>query len=78
MASRKNIHVVPHQDKWANVRESAQRISSLHDTQEAAYNAARETARRERGEVFTHNRKGQIVDRDSYGNDPCPPLDKKH
>ncbi len=29
-------------------------------------------------EVVIHNRKGQIIDKDSYGNDPCPPKDKKH
>jgi hypothetical protein len=78
MARRSNLHVVRHNDGWAVRREGASRVSSNHRTQGGAEAAARNTARRERGEVFTHRPTGQIRDRDSYGSDPCPPQDTQH
>jgi Uncharacterized protein conserved in bacteria (DUF2188) len=76
MPRNSNIHVVPHNGGWATRREGGQRVSSTHQTQEDASNAARDVARREGGETFIHRPNGQIRDRDSYGNDPCPPKDK--
>jgi uncharacterized protein DUF2188 len=78
MSRRSNLHVVPHNGGWAVRREGAARVSSTHATQRAAEGAARNTARREQGEVFTHRPNGQIRDRDSYGSDPCPPQDAQH
>lgn len=78
MGNSKRIHVVPHSDGWAPRREGADRVSSIHSTQQAAIDAARQTARREHGEVIIHRQNGQIRDSDSYGNDPNPPKDRKH
>jgi uncharacterized protein YdaT len=78
MAKRSNMHVVKHGDGWAVRREGGERVSSTHDTQADAISQARDQAMRERGEVFVHGRDGKIRDRDSYGNDPCPPKDTKH
>ena len=78
MANRRYIHVVPSGSGWATRREGADRASSTHRTQAGAENAAKRTARREHGEVFTHRRDGTIRDRDSYGSDPFPPRDRKH
>ncbi len=69
----KNQHVVPHQDKWAVKGEGNQRNTSVHDTQAAAIEKAREIARREKSELLIHGRDGEIRSRDSYGNDPFPP-----
>ena len=74
----KNQHVVPHDSRWAVRGAGNSRVSSIHRTQGAAINSARRTARGERSEVVIHGRDGQIRDKDSYGNDPCPPKDKKH
>jgi hypothetical protein len=41
--------------------------ASTHGTQTAAENAAKQVARREHDEVFTHRRDGTIRDGDSYG-----------
>jgi uncharacterized protein YdaT len=71
--SSKNIHVVPHGDDWAARREGADRVSSIHETQADAIEAARRTAMHEGGETFIHRPDGRIRDRDSYGNDPFPP-----
>lgn len=75
---KKDLHVVPHGDDWAVRREGASRVSSTHDTQREAIDAARRTAQREHNEVVIHRPDGRIRDSDSYGNDPCPPKDKKH
>lgn len=71
--SNGNVHVVPRNEGWAVQREGGKRASSLHATQAEAEAAGRTTARREQVEFLLHGRNGQIRERDSYGNDPCPP-----
>jgi hypothetical protein len=71
--AKKNVHVTPHGDKWAVMREGNKRASSLHDTQKQAEKKGRETARKDKTEFFLHNRQGNIRQRDSYGHDPFPP-----
>jgi Uncharacterized protein conserved in bacteria (DUF2188) len=75
---KKDIHVVPHKDRWATRWEGAQRVSRTFDTQGEAYKSARNAARRELVEVVTHRRDGTIRDSDSFGRDPFPPRDRKH
>lgn len=74
--SKKDIHVVPHQDGWAVKKEGNERASSVHGTQAEALQQARDQGRRDQVEVVTHGRDGRIRDSDSYGNDPHPPKDK--
>lgn len=74
----KNPHVVRYNNDWVVRRENSSRVSSTHNTQSNAIDAAREIARREHGEVIIHGRDGKIRDKDSYGRDPYPPKDKKH
>lgn len=74
----RNQHVVPHGNQWGVRGASAKRCSSLHSTQAEAIQAGRGIARNQQSELFIHNRHGQIRDRDSYGNDPCPPKDRVH
>ena len=74
----KNQHVVPHDDGWAVRGEENERLTSIHSTQSDAIDAARDIARNERSEVVIHGRDGRIRDKDSYGNDPCPPRDRVH
>ena len=38
---------------------------------------ARNHSKIEGNELFIHNKDGKIANRDSHGNDPCPPRDKK-
>jgi len=78
MARNNNRHVVPHGDDWAVRKPGSNRVSSTHDTQQAAIDAARQGAQRDRSELFIHRPDGRIRDRDSYGNDPNPPKDTKH
>lgn len=74
----KTQHVVQHGDEWAVRREGANRVSKTFPTKKEAEEYAREKARQEGGEVVIHGRDGKIQDKDSYGNDPHPPKDKKH
>ena len=78
MTRNKNQHVVTHGDRWAVKGEKNSKATSLHETQELARRAAVEIAKNQRTEVVIHGRDGKIRDKDSYGNDPNPPTDKKH
>ena len=74
----KNQHVVPTKDnRWGVRGEGNSRITKKTDNQSEAINVARDIARNQQSEVVIHRPNGQIRDKDSYGNDPCPPLDKK-
>ena len=55
-----------------------QRDTSHHRTQSDAIDAARDIARNQAAEVVIHGRDGRIRDKDSYGNDPVPPHDRRH
>ena len=79
MSKKKDIHVVPSADGgWATKRSGAGRASDLHETQQDAIDAGRTSAKRDGVELVIHGKNGQIRDKDSYGNDPCPPKDRKH
>lgn len=69
----KNQHVVTRDDGWAVRGEGNTRDTSHHSTQDAAFKAARDIARRQKSEVFIHGRDGKFRDRNSYGSDPHPP-----
>ena len=76
--SKKNIHVTRRADKtWAVIGEGDSRASSLHPTQREAIEVAREIAINNRSELVIHDRDNRIRDKDSFGNDPFPPRDKK-
>ena len=75
----KNQHVEPTKDnRWGVRGEGNSRITKKTDSQSEAINVARDIARNQQSEVVIHRPNGQIRDKDSYGNDPCPPLDKKN
>lgn len=69
----KNQHVVPNNGAWGVRGEGNSRLTSRHETQADAIAAAREIAQNNQSEIFIHGVNGQIRERNSYGNDPCPP-----
>ncbi len=71
--TKRNQHVVPHEDGWAVRGAGSQKASSVHRTQREAIDAGRTVARNQKSELFIHGRDGQIRGRDSHGNDPFPP-----
>lgn len=70
MSNDKNVHVVPHDDKWAVRRPNTDRVSRTFDTQKDAIDYGRDVAERDKSELFIHRPDGRIRDRDSHGNDP--------
>lgn len=74
----KNIHVVPKNGRWAVKQEGKDNPLPTHRTQELARQSAVPIAKEKGSEVVTHGKDGKIRDKDSYGNDPCPPKDRKH
>ena len=66
---------------WANKRNDADRASSVHDTQQAAIDAARQMlVNQGGGELTVQGRDGRIRSKDTIppGNDPNPPKDTEH
>lgn len=71
--TKRNQHVVPHEDGWAVKGANSERASSVHDTQREAIDRGREIARNQKTELLIHGRDGRIRERDTHGNDPFPP-----
>lgn len=66
---------------WENKRNDSNRASSLHNTQRAAEQAAREMLINQGGgELTTKGRDGKFRSKDTIapGNDPNPPKDTEH
>lgn len=81
MASGKDRFVVRHGADWAVKKAGADRASSVHPTQGAAENAAKQTVKKlGGGEVRIQRQNGQWRDSDTVapGRDPFPPRDRKH
>lgn len=73
MSKGKNQWVVPHGKDWAVRGEGNSRATAITPTQGEAAQVARDIARNQQSELIIQNRHGQIRQKDSYGNDPCPP-----
>ena len=70
----KQRHVVPApKGGWDIEKAHARRISAHEETKSEAIERAREICKKEKAELFIHNKDGQISQRNSYGNDPFPP-----
>lgn len=76
---KKNIHTVFNKErKMQETKKEGQEnpITSSHTKQKALEKSIKE-AKKEKVEHVIHNKDGKISDKDSYGNDPHPPIDKK-
>ena len=73
----KNQHVVPHKDGWAVKGAGNQKATRVVSTQREAINIAQNIARNQHSDTKIHGENGRIRAGNSYGNDPCPPKDKK-
>lgn len=71
--SKKNQHVVPHQDGWAIKGEGNSKATGVFGTQAEAIKIAQEIAKNQQSELFIHRSDGTIRERNSYGDDPFPP-----
>ncbi len=78
--SKRNIHTVFNNERkmWeTKVEKQITPLSSAHTKDKAIENSTKEAKKREVEHVI-HNKDGKISDKDSYGKDPVPPIDKKH
>ena len=76
--TKKNIHVTPHKDGgWQVKKGGAAKATKRTDTQEVAVDIATRIAKNQKTDTKIHGRNGKIRAGNSYGNDPCPPKDKK-
>lgn len=73
----KDQHVVPHQDGWAVQGSGNSKATKVTGTQKDAIAVAEKIARNQQADTKIHGRDGKIRAGNSYGNDPCPPKDKK-
>jgi uncharacterized protein YdaT len=77
--SKKNVWVSGNRTEGYKVKsEEASKAASLHDTQKAAIEAAKEIAKNRGVEVIVQGTDSKIRSKDSYGNDPNPPKDREH
>ena len=70
----KNQHVTPHPNGGWQIKGAGNvKATKITPTQDSAINIAKTIAKNQKSELFIHNTKGQIRERNSYGNDPFPP-----
>ena len=67
MGRRRNQHVVPHGEGWAVKAEGGLRATSVHSTQSAALEVAREIAKHQRKSLFVHRPDGKVRRGANYG-----------
>ena len=78
MAKGKNVNVGPSKSGGWEVKKSGnERASAKTETQKKAIEIGRDLARKERSELTVRGENGRIREKNSYGNDPQPPKDKR-
>jgi len=75
--AKKSNHVVPSPSGWSVKKSGAVKASRTFDTKDKAILFARELSKNEKTELYIHKQNGMIQNKNSYGNDPHPPRDKK-
>ena len=78
--TKPNIHTVYNKERemWETKKEGqAKPLASSHTKAVAEEKSVREAKKAEVEHVI-HNKDGKISDKDSYGKDPVPPVDKIH
>lgn len=70
---KRNQHVVPHNNGWAVKGAGNGKATKVVDTQKEAIGIAKQIAKNQQSELVIHRPDGRIRDKESYGNDDCPP-----
>lgn len=71
-------HVISHPDGgWSVMKGGSTRVTRRFDTQKEAISYARRISKAHGSELYVHGLDGLVRSRDSYGNDPYPPQDKR-
>lgn len=76
--TKKSQHVVKSSDGgWAIKKGGSSKATKIYETQKEAIVHGREIAKSQRAEFYIHGKDGKILEKNSYGNDPLPPKDKR-
>ena len=70
---KKSIHITPHENGWQVKVAGNQKASKVCSTQKECIDYGTSKAKASGSELVIHNKKGQIREKNSYGNDPFPP-----
>jgi type IV secretory pathway TrbL component len=70
-------HSPEHGDGWAVKGAGNSKATKVTSTQSEAIQVAQVIARNQHSDTKIHGANGQIRAGNSYGNDQCPPMDKK-
>lgn len=71
-----NQHVTPKGNAWQVIGAGNSRATKITSTQREAISIARKIAQNQHSELVIHGMNGRIREKNSYGNDPCPPKDR--
>lgn len=72
----KNQWVSPRGDSWAVKGEGNSKATRLFDNKADALAFGKQTAQNQHSELIGQKQNGQINLKNSFGNDPHPPIDK--
>jgi len=78
MAKGKNQYVVPTKDGWGVRGEGNSKLTLKTDTKAEALKLGTSIAKNQQSELTILKKDGKIQNKNSFGNDPNPPKDKKH
>ncbi|MHA7831839.1 MAG: DUF2188 domain-containing protein [Flagellimonas sp.] len=73
----KNQYVVPTDDGWGVRGEKNEKLTKKFDKKSDAVSYAIDIAKNQQSELTILKKDGTIQNKNSYGNDPNPPKDKK-
>lgn len=73
----KTQHVTPKNGQWQVKGGGNSKATRIVSTQSEAIKIAKTIAKNQHSEVVIHRPNGVIREKNSYGNDPCPPRDKR-
>ena len=78
MSKGKNQYVVPTEDGWGVKGEGNSKLTAKTETKAEALKIGPNIAKNQQSELTILGKDGKIQNKNSYGNDPFPPKDKKH
>ena len=75
---KNETHITPNTNGGWDAKDTGNKKVSRHfDTKKETVDWARSHSTRIGSELVVHNQNGRIAQKDSHGNDPCPPRDTK-
>jgi hypothetical protein len=78
MSKGKNQYVVPTKEGWGVKSEGSSKLTVKTETKAEAVKIGTTIAKNQRSELTILGGNGKIQNKNSFGNDPNPPKDKKH